>query len=89
MASNNIKFNHSYSIYSNSIIYRNVSICYKLASISSSLVLADDMLKDSSHAMKTMLQILCVSPVFSGQLELNTDKNRAPQCTGQGDQKDG
>ena len=50
MASNNIKFNNSYSIYSNSIIYRNVSICYKLTSISSSLVLADDMLKDT---MKT------------------------------------
>ena len=55
MASNNIKFNNSYSLYSNSIIDRNVSICYKLASVSSSLVLADDMLKDSSHSMKTML----------------------------------
>ena len=37
------------------IVYRNVSLCYKLTSVSSSLVLADDMFKDSSYAIKTML----------------------------------
>ena len=37
------------------IVKRNVSLCYKLTSVSSLLVLADDMFKDSSHAVKTML----------------------------------
>ena len=39
------------------IVYRNVSICCKFTSVYGSLVLVvvEDMLKDSSHTMKTML----------------------------------
>ena len=36
------------------IVYRNVSSCYKLTSVSSSLVLAHDIFKDSSHAIKAI-----------------------------------
>ena len=58
---------------------------YKLTSVASSLVLVDILKKFITRNE----DILCFSPVFSGRREFNMDKNRAPQCRGQGDQKDG